>query len=57
MACVSFIPILNCGVGEGKDDGRGKELKDIWGSGREWIQGNKHLCLWSFGIKGTIAST
>lgn len=30
---MSFSPILNCEVGEGKDDGKGKELKDIWGSG------------------------
>lgn len=54
VACVSFIRILNCGAGEGKDDGRGKELKDIWGSGREWIQGNKHLCVWSFGIRAPL---
>lgn len=32
VVCVSFSPILNWGVGKGKDDGKGKELKDIWGS-------------------------
>ena len=34
VVCVSFSPILNWGVGKGKDDGKGKELKDIWDSGR-----------------------
>lgn len=36
-------------VGGGRDCGRGKELKDSWGSGREKIQSCKHLCLWSGG--------
>lgn len=34
-ACVSFTPILNCGIGGGRDGGKGKEPKDSWGSGRE----------------------
>ena len=40
VVCVSFSPILNWGVGKGKDDGKGKELKDIWGSG-----GSRYQCM------------